>query len=839
MKTELKDFQVDAVAALRDRFALMQAGAGVEMGAVLLSAPTGSGKTLMATALIESLLFGNEEDGTEGKPETVCLWLTDQPELNKQTRDKMAATSSALKDSLVILDGSFDAPRLQGGKVYFLNTQKLGAATNFTKHSDGRSFTFWETLAATVNADPSRFVLFLDEAHRGAKGKEAAEAETTMQKFVKGNGDMPAVPLVVAISATPDRFVKLCTETGRTLRQYVVEPALVRQSGLLKEFVDFYHPDEEQPSDVTMLREAIETWKTYDSQWSEYDYSDGEQPVRPVLLVQVKDAIAKSKALSSTDLEMVVSTLVKYVPHDQDDTHWLAHAFQDDVPHVISGTTVPYVAPSEISSDEQVRVVLFKTSLNTGWDCPRAETMVSFRPASDETNIAQLVGRMVRAPLARRVDADAHLNTVALYLPYYDKDTVKKVIDRLAGDPDNVPPIDFRSGKDAVTLIRDKTKEACFDVLATLPTWVIPRLRPMRPVPRVARLASLLAELGWENEPVKTYRSKLIDVLLAERTLLATDPEFEKRIAENRVLDIRRERVAYGSQGDDGDSATDEKLSKVAIADKNIEDLYAEAGRLLGEGLHREYLRTRKAQHAGDVPFDAFAVKLELHAIVTSPGVLDKVHAAADAQRVAWTKGYKAKLTAADEKAQQTWRDIEGSGTAPELSTITPLPSIEGRKSDTKWAKHLYIDGTGKYTEKLNSWETRALSRELDKDEVVGWLRNLDRKTWSLCAKRREGTKWVGIYPDFIIFRQTDGGVLADIIDAHLLDDQHAPERAAALAQFAADHAGSFGRIELIIYADKNDPDGKRLDLLDEATRSKVAVVSSHEHLKQLFNDAV
>ena len=46
---------------------------------------------------------------------------------------------------------------------------------------------------------------------------------------------------------------------------------------------------------------------------------------------------------------------------------------------------------------------------------PRAETMMSFRSAQDYTYIAQLLGRMIRTPLARRIASDAELNNVSLF----------------------------------------------------------------------------------------------------------------------------------------------------------------------------------------------------------------------------------------------------------------------------------------------------------------------------------------------------------------------------------------------------------------------------------------
>ena len=51
-----------------------------------------------------------------------------------------------------------------------------------------------------------------------------------------------------------------------------------------------------------------------------------------------------------------------------------------------------------MQDDTWVRVLIAKDAISTGWDCPRAEVMVSFRPASDQTYIAQMLGRMVRTP---------------------------------------------------------------------------------------------------------------------------------------------------------------------------------------------------------------------------------------------------------------------------------------------------------------------------------------------------------------------------------------------------------------------------------------------------------
>ena len=57
--------------------------------------------------------------------------------------------------------------------------------------------------------------------------------------------------------------------------------------------------------------------------------------------------------------------------------------------------------------------------------------MMSFKRASDATYIAQLLGRMVRTPMQMHITVDEVLNDVHLFLPYFDENTVKNVVDAL------------------------------------------------------------------------------------------------------------------------------------------------------------------------------------------------------------------------------------------------------------------------------------------------------------------------------------------------------------------------------------------------------------------------
>jgi len=140
MKVGLCDFQKDALADLRTKLQRARVVATVDSPQVVsFSAPTGAGKTIVMTALFEDIFSG--EAGFDAQPDAVILWISDMPELNEQTRLKIEGKSDRIRvRQLVTIDASFDAnaERLEGGHIYFMNTQKLGSEKLLTRTGDGR-----------------------------------------------------------------------------------------------------------------------------------------------------------------------------------------------------------------------------------------------------------------------------------------------------------------------------------------------------------------------------------------------------------------------------------------------------------------------------------------------------------------------------------------------------------------------------------------------------------------------------------------------------------------------------------------------------------------------------
>jgi type III restriction enzyme len=433
MRVELFPFQKKAVTDLRIKLAeaLGSYHRTHIPQVVSLQAPTGSGKTIIMAALVEDIYFGTEQF-TE-QPEAIFVWLSDSPELNAQSKQKFDLKADKIRfgQCVTIEDESFDMEMLDDGHIYFLNTQKLGKAGNLGKHSDTRQYTIWETLANTVREKSDRLYFLIDEAHRGAQGREAGKATSIMQRFLKGSPEvkLPPMPVVIGISATAERFNKLVGDTTSTLQKCIVSANDVRTSGLLKDRIVITYPDDPQRNnEMALLQAATDEWRKKCEHWYQYSYEQHYAQVNPIFLIQV--LAGSGKAVSDTKLDDVIAKVEERLG-TRFREHEVVHTFGSTPALTINGLQVERIEPSEISEDKRIRVVLFKENLSTGWDCPRAETMMSFRHAEDATYIAQLLGRMVRTPLQCHILVDDSLNDVRLYLPYFNQNTVKSVIDEL------------------------------------------------------------------------------------------------------------------------------------------------------------------------------------------------------------------------------------------------------------------------------------------------------------------------------------------------------------------------------------------------------------------------
>lgn len=242
----------------------------------------------------------------------------------------------------------------------------------------------------------------------------------------------------------------------------------VRASGLLKDRIIITYP-EQSGNDMAVLQAATDEWQQKCQHWYQYCYEQHYGQVNPILVIQVQNG--SGHQISATDLDECLRIMEERLG-DRFLEGQVVHAFGEGTPTIqIGGLDVPYCEPSRIADDKRIKVVFFKETLTTGWDCPRAEVMMSFRRAVDHTYIAQLLGRMVRTPTQQHINVDETLNDVHLYLPQFNEATVYDVVKALQDEEGATIPTDIEA---------EELGRGNYDTLSLRPTYQTPPRQPGR-----------------------------------------------------------------------------------------------------------------------------------------------------------------------------------------------------------------------------------------------------------------------------------------------------------------------------------------------------------------------
>lgn len=851
MRVALKPYQVVASEELIQEVATsrVEVARRRRRQAIVFSAPTGSGKTVMLAACMEAMLSGGDLAATaevQPDPTLTFLWLSDNPELNEQSRLRIRLTADGIPlDRFEMVESTFDQPTLDPGKVYFLNYQKLRAGGLLSQLSDRRTHTIWETLANTARIRPGGLVTIIDEAHKGLgkTSRDAMEDRTLASAFILGGGGrftirgpdrvtqeaFPAVELVVGVSATPTRLdTLLAGDTTRIRRPVQVTPASVRESGLIKDRLVLHGLDTDGALSWTFLGESIRRLREMEAAWMRHTAMHGKAAVLPLLLVQVEDAVGGQ--VSATPIPEVAAQLVQEWPELT--AEGLVHCFGDEAPISLpSGWTVRKENPNDIAGKAHIRVVLFKTALNTGWDCPRAEVLMSFRRSQDATAIAQLVGRMVRTPLGERIEDNETLNAAHFYLPFFDRQNLLRVRDALTGDEGAVAEVELRG--DTVELTLRPEGEPMLRALTLVPTEVVPPGRPTPDARRLFRLARLLEQDGLAEDAVGPAAASMVGILDSALTRLKEqDPGLEARLGAKREVSLTTLAIV------DGEVVPAAADGRVNVSDTDIEAAYSAAASVVGGEVGASWLR--HAFTAGDGAAQGLVgAKLRFLDLVARAEVRDALASRAgrlcdQLMQENWqaVQGLPEARRSAYAALQRTARTVQVALLLPPRDVVFPNPPDAAQAPG-----HLYVrQGTADDCPLLmNGWEMAVIAEERAALGFLGFLRNLDRKPWAVSyAYDLDGTK--PAYPDFVVFRRMAGEapIIVDLLEPHQAEDSVAKAR--GMATFAGRHGHAFGRIQMI----REDEPGifRRLNLNDVVVRQQVLDgVANVEDLLRAFRE--
>jgi type III restriction enzyme len=448
-----------------------------------------------------------------------------------------------------------------------------------------------------------------------------------------------------------------------------------------------------------------------------------------------------------------------------------------------------------------------KDAISTGWDCPRAEVLVSFRPAKDNTHITQLLGRMVRSPLARRVPGDELLNAVDCILPFFDRTTAVKVVRYITGDLDEIPGGTKKTVIDGKELLpNSNVPDSVWNLWETLPSQTLPQ-RGARPVKRLVALAQALSADGVRAGALRGVEEELHRILDAYATRYSK--QLEAAIQE--VWDVHVKEIAgrFGKTG----LTYNEFIERAD--DRAIRTGFEAAKKSFGADVAQSYVNHVAGPDDPSADDDGLRqAYVRAAALATVKEVREKVDIEAVELTDKLFAEHRVAIKGLPDVRQQEYEDIRAMATDPQIGTLRPPRTrIEGFSTEVDdqivpaalAPLHMMADEEGQFPlSSLNSWEIETVLAELGRSSVRGWYRNPSRAAVDSLgiAYRDDDGNWRSMHPDFVFFDQVGTEIVASIVDPHGLQLEDAATKLKALATFAENFGDRFHRIESLAKVD-------------------------------------
>jgi type III restriction enzyme len=276
----------------------------------------------------------------------------------------------------------------------------------------------------------------------------------------------------------------------------------------------------------------------------------------------------------------------------------------------------------------------------------------------------------------------------------------------------------------------------------------------------------------------------------------------------------------------------------IQLVEQDVRDLFADAGRRLGAGLHVAYLERRTA---GPRSPSVTVARAEVCALVHDNETLERLERVAGEEvKELWTKHHSARLALSRER-QADYARVNRMAPAPEAETLQLPDKMTVSRGPEQWSKHLFADGKGYFhpSPRLNRWEQLTLEEEMGRKGFRGWLRNPVRKEWSLGVSYEDTGIPAVMYPDFLVFRSVpSGGTIADLLEPHAPNQGDLASKLQGLCKFADRHGGAFGRIELIIAEGRKGREKLlRIDVNDADVRAKAQLLTQNPQVVALARE--
>lgn len=367
---ELKNYQRTAVHELKERVVRLL-NFGGRRNKLVFKAPTGSGKTVMVSAMMDELQRELKESGECVTSRVAWVWIAPN-KLHQQSYRSMRNFFSETRSLRpVMFDECEHLEGLRDGEVLFLNWESINKDNAVLIRDNEQNRTLYELLRRTRIEHNIPVVVIIDEEHMFG-GRNAVKSEKVLSNI---NPDIE-----LRVSATP---ITGGCDTVVVQRQEVVDEEMIKKGVQLNPDIKSNREQSDLTINQRLLKRALQKRDELAERLKEYD-------INPLLLVQLPNDTSESLSREESSIADEVKQYLATPGIDISEENgglavWLSKEKSPNLTNIVH-------------NNDLTKVLLFKQAIALGWDCPRAAVLLIFRELKSMTFTTQTVGRILRMP---------------------------------------------------------------------------------------------------------------------------------------------------------------------------------------------------------------------------------------------------------------------------------------------------------------------------------------------------------------------------------------------------------------------------------------------------------
>ena len=359
-------YQTDAVNELVEKTIKLLDASGSRKKLVF-KAPTGSGKTVMASQMLDELTTQLADEGRE----VALIWIAPN-KLHQQSYLKM---KNYFTETRVLRPVTYDeldhsaGGYIHPGEVFFVNWESINKDKNIMVRETESSASLYDLTRRTQEEYGLPIIVIIDEEHMFG-GRAAKQSEKVLKNI------NPKVE--IRISATP---ITMPDAMVTVSREQVIKEEMIKDGITINPLVS--DPESGLSENEYLLEQALTKREEIKAAYERLD-----RRINPLLLIQLPNDNSETLDEEERSIIEMVKARLETV-HDITTNNgrlaiWLSNDKQN-----LEGLE---------NDHNMTEVLLFKQAIALGWDCPRAAVLLIFREIQSTSFGVQTVGRIMRMP---------------------------------------------------------------------------------------------------------------------------------------------------------------------------------------------------------------------------------------------------------------------------------------------------------------------------------------------------------------------------------------------------------------------------------------------------------